>query len=436
MYTKIRKRVAVFPAGSEIGLEINAALKYSTFFEMIGLTSVPCHAEYVYAECIEGIPFYSEPGFFDALNFCIQENHIDYIYPAYDDIQLFLTENQDKINAGIVTSDLLTVQICRSKSKTYDFFQGEWFIPKSYTNPADVSEYPVFVKPNVGQGSQGARKIDTEEELRFAIKENPDLVICEYLPMEEYTIDCFTDRHGALRVVRMRNRLRIRNGISVASARIPIEEDVQAMAELINGRLKFTGAWFFQVKRNMKGQLRLLEIAPRIAGTMGLTRNEGINLPLLTLFTLEGRDVSIIQNEYAIQVDRALISRYQLGCTYRSVYVDLDDTLIVNGQVNTLLMMFLYQCRNKGKELLLLTRHSTEVPATLQKYRIAEALFDKIIHIKEEGNKSDYIERKEAIFIDDSFRERLDVSQRCGIPVFDCSEVEALLDWRVYNADK
>ena len=33
-----------------------------------------------------------------------------------------------------------------------------------------------------------------------------------------------------------------------------------------------------------------------------------------------------------------------------------------------------------------------------------------------------------AIFIDDSFRERLDVHERVGIPVFDCSMLSVLID--------
>ena len=36
-----------------------------------------------------------------------------------------------------------------------------------------------------------------------------------------------------------------------------------------------------------------------------------------------------------------------------------------------------------------------------------------------------------AIFIDDSFAERRQVRESCGIPVFDLDMVESLLDWRV-----
>lgn len=427
----MKKRVAIFPAGSEIGLEINNALKYSTFFEVYGISSVSCHAEYVYANYIEGVPFYTKENFVEEFNRIIDENEIDFIYPAYDDVQLYLTQIQDEIHAKVVTSPLETVTICRSKQKTYEYFSDCSFIPRHYEVGEKIEEFPVFLKPDIGQGSQGAKLIQNEYELEFAVKENPDVVICEYLPGEEYTMDCFTDKDGKLCVCRMRNRKRIRNGISVSSERLEVEPEIFEIAKTINQRLSFSGAWFFQMKRNLKGEFRMLEIAPRIAGTMGMSRNTGVNYPLLTLFTQMEMPVSVIENEYGISVDRALISRYQLDIDYDTVYVDLDDTLIVRGKVNTLLMMFLYQTVNKGIKRILLTKHAKVVSETLSQYHIPESLFDEIIWIKPEEEKNEQIKNHKAIFIDDSFSERKRVSDACRIPVFDCSEVEALIDWRV-----
>jgi hypothetical protein len=174
-----------------------------------------------------------------------------------------------------------------------------------------------------------------------------------------------------------------------------------------------------------------MEIAPRIAGTMGMSRNTGVNFPLLTLFCLMELPVDIIENEYHIEVDRALISRYHTDLDYDTIYVDLDDTLIVNGRINTVLIQYLYQTVNQGKRRILLTKHSREVSDTLLENRISESLFDEVIRIDRDKEKRDYIHYKKSIFIDDSFSERKKISQACNIPVFDCSEVEALLDWRV-----
>ena len=37
------------------------------------------------------------------------------------------------------------------------------------------------------------------------------------------------------------------------------------------------GSWFFQMKRDSEGHLKLLEIAPRIGGTSSLYRIKGVN---------------------------------------------------------------------------------------------------------------------------------------------------------------
>ena len=287
----------------------------------------------------------------------------------------------------------------------------------------------MFIKPAVGQGSQGARMIKDRSHLEEALSEGQEYTICEYLPGEELTVDCFTDRHGSLLVVSPRSRERIRAGIAVRSRNLPLTEDLQSIAEDINRRLSFNGAWFFQVKKNAAGQFRLLEIAPRIAGTMGLTRNLGINMPLLTLYNFWGIDVSLIPNREDLLLDRAFISRFQTDLSYSSVYVDFDDTLIVRGKVNAFLMMFLYQAFNQGKRLCLLTRHSTDIFADLEKACIPASLFSEIIRLDEAGAKTDYI-APDSIFIDDSFSERKRVRDALGIPVFDLDMVESLIDWR------
>lgn len=427
----MKKNIAIFPAASEIGLEINRALKYSTHLNVYGFSSIKDHTEYVYERCVLDLPFIKNENFIEELNKRVSEFKIDFIYPANDDVQLFLTENQEKINAIVLTSEKETVKICRSKLKTYEFLKKEEFIPEVFNNYKEVKEYPIFIKPDIGQGSKGAKIIKDEKDLKNTLEIMKEkVVISEYLPGEEYTIDCFTDFNKKLRVVKMRNRKRIRLGISVNSEILKLDEKVLRIANIINSYFNFNGAWFFQLKLDSLGKYKLMEIAPRISGTMGISRNTGINYPLLTIFNQMKQEIKIIENNYGIEVDRAFINRYKLDLEYENVYLDLDDTLILEDKINTFLMMFLYQCVNKKKKIYLLTRHSKEVEKTLKKYKICKEIFDDIIHLKENNNlKSQYI-KKNSIFIDDSFRERDDVMQNKKISVFDVSEVESLIDWR------
>jgi len=288
--------------------------------------------------------------------------------------------------------------------------------------------FPVFLKPDRGEGSRGARKAASLQDWETALKTDPTILAMEYLPGPEYTVDCFTDRHGTLRFAGPRERVRTSGGISMHTRPVKDAQLVEA-ADRINEALALRGAWFFQMKRDLRGELALLEIAPRVSGGMGLYRNLGVNLPLLSVYDGAGKDVEIDALEYDISLDRALVSRFQVDIRYDHVYVDLDDTLVTPDGVDPLLAAFLFQCRNQGKKLHLLTRHGGNAPETLALNALA-GVFHTVTQVTGEQRKSAYITFRDAIFIDDSFSERREVHQALGIPVFAPDAVESLLDWR------
>jgi len=171
-----------------------------------------------------------------------------------------------------------------------------------------------------------------------------------------------------------------------------------------------------------------MEIAPRIAGTMGLYRNLGVNFALLSVYDCLDVDVEIQCNSYSIEIDRALYSCFQTDLTYQHVHIDLDDTIIIDGRVNVMAVAFLYQCLNKGIKIHLLSRRLGAIRSVLRKHRL-EAVFDTITQLDQIQEKADYIKEPSSIFIDDSFSERQKVSRKLGVPVFDLDAIESLLDW-------
>jgi hypothetical protein len=50
-----KKKILVFPCGSEIGLEIYRAMRYSTHFTLAGASSVDDHGKFVYEEYYGGL---------------------------------------------------------------------------------------------------------------------------------------------------------------------------------------------------------------------------------------------------------------------------------------------------------------------------------------------------------------------------------------------
>lgn len=423
-----KQNVLVFPCGSEIGLELFRSLSSSTHVKLFGASSVSSnHGKYLYENYLEGLPYVDDPEFIDALNRIIDEYEIDFLFPAHDSVVLSFAVHQKKLNCKVIGSSVETCRICRSKRITYEKFVSLLKVPELYARLEKISEWPIFLKPNVGQGSRGTHLPQSYEEAKFYLRKDPSLLIVEYLPGAEYTVDCFTDYHGCLRFAGARERIRIQNGISVHSRPVN-DRDFLGMAETINATLKFSGVWFFQVKESSDGKKTLMEIAPRVAGTMSLYRNIGVNFALLSVFDAMDLDIEIHVNNFDIEVDRALSNMFKTDLNYKHLYIDLDDCLIFESQVNLEAVALLYQCLNRNIQIHLMTRHANELADTLKRYRLHE-LFDEIIHLPPGKPKSSYIKHHDAIFIDDSFTERNEVSSQIGIPVFAPDSIECLLEY-------
>lgn len=419
--------VLIFPDGEINSVELHDALSYCVNIDLYGASSVERHGSYIFKNHISGLPKITDDNFYPELNKVVKEKKIDVIIPTHDTVSLQLIKNKSKISCEILGGDLRTAEICRSKRLTYTEFKDDSFVPKIYDDLNNL-QFPVFVKPDKGQGAKGARLISNYDELsEISLEDN---VICEFLPGDEYTVDCLTDKNGKLRFVSPRSRQRILAGVCAHGKNEETTNEIAKIAEVINKKLKFCGLWYFQIKKDSNNKFKLLEISNRCAGTMCLTRARGVNLPLLSVYTIMGRDISVEPNFYNVNVDRTLINRYKIDFDYEDVYIDLDDTIIINGEVNLNVIRFLYQCKNKNIPVYLLTKHAHHVDDTLSKYAISINLFKEIIHIRENSLKSEYIASKKSIFIDNAFNERHEVWISKNIPVFDVDAIEVLLDWR------
>lgn len=418
------RRILVFPAGTEVGLEIYQALKDSKEIEIFGAgqeTSNP--AAFIYPN-YHHLPSIHEADWLNALVSLCSELQIDYIFPAYDDVIVALARHRDKIPAVVLTATLDVCLVTRSKILTYTRLADVVRVPLIYSTD-EIHEFPVIIKPNRGQGSQGVKLVKSQDELISGLKDLDDPIICEYLPGEEFTVDCISDRDQGVLFSGARVRLRMRNGIAVHTRSVSLE-GVEEIASRIHNELGMHGAWFFQLKRASDGELTLLEVAPRIAGSMSAHRVQGVNFPLLTIFEHERLPLSLMLLKEHVELDRSLQNRYRLSISYKAVYIDLDDTLIIRGSVNLEALKFIYLCINRQIPVTLITRHSGDLAKTLSKHRLKH-LFDEIVHLNHVHKKSDYIKISNSIFIDDSYSERRQVHEAIGIPTFDCSMIEALI---------
>jgi hypothetical protein len=422
-------KVLVFPCGSEIGLEVHRSLKYSAHVSLVGGSSVSDHGRFVFEDYHEGFPYVSDPRFVPFVRDFVSKHQIGCVYPAMDSVIAAIKSLEGSLGCPVVGSEAETTQICLSKKETIRKLEGVVATPQLYNLLHDVDRYPIFLKPDIGYGSRRVKKAETEEEARIHLQENPDCLILEHLPGPEYTVDCLSDGSGNLLYCAPRQRKRISNGISVSADNgLDGEKRFQEIARLINKSMAFKGAWFFQVKERINGDLVLMEVASRLGGSSGIRRIQGVNLALLSVYIAMGIEPAIAPNLFKVELDRASYGRYKIDIKYDAAYIDLDDTLVVREKLNLELVRFIYQCRSEGIRCVLLTRHAKNPEDTLARFRIRD-VFDEIIHLTQGESKATVIKGSSPIFIDDSFSERMDVAKSLRIPVFAPDAVEGLIQF-------
>lgn len=426
--------ILIFPSGAENAIELYQSLRHAPRFHIFGGTSICDHSKFVYTSdsLIENIPYIDAPEFLEKFNIILKEKDIRLVFATHDSVVLHLVKNRKYINATIIGPDLRTSECCRDKQLLYSQLRETPYGTKFYTHDAgeciSSEDLPLYAKPARGQGGQHCRMVENLNEAR-TILADPDMLLCEYLPGAEFTVDCFTDRHGKLLFTGARSREVIKMGIAFVSRTIPMSEEVRSIAEDLNSRLGFRGLWFFQVKQDRHGKLKLLETSARIATTMCLYRQVGVNLPLLSAYDALDMDVKLLNQDMEAVVSRSLKNSYRINIEYDTVYIDYDDTIVSQGKVNVNIIKFLYQCKNEGKKIYLITKHDGDITKNILQMCISPSLFDKIYHIDDKAKKIDLITNKKSIFIDNLFIERFQVYTKTKIPVFDVDAIDSLMSY-------
>ncbi len=401
--------ILVFPCGTEIANEIINALSHHKYFK-VKLASSAGNSYCNYRDQkINILPFVNDEKFDEELSSIVKIEAIDFIIPAHDDVAFKLSEIEERLNLKVIGQSQEVNEIVRFKDKTYKYFQDILPIADVYENEEEL-EFPLFVKPKKGQGAQDSFLIQDENAFKDFRKQykSDEFVWMEFLNDEEYTIDCFSDQ-GELLYAGGRTRERMTRGISVQSTFVKdqgLSSSFNEFATKISQKLNLHGLWFYQMKKDKNGQLKLLEIGPRVSGTMMLNRSRGVNFIELALFQKIGFDVEVIFNDIEISLGRALLPKYKTNISYTNLYIDFDDTLFLDEkEINTDVMKLIFQSKNEGKKVYLITKNQkNNLAKTLHSFGITQ-IFDDILHLDAKDTKVNYM-KKESLLVDDSFVER------------------------------
>ena len=154
----------------------------------------------------------------------------------------------------------------------------------------------VVVKPRVSNGMRGLRIISSQpwdvkrfleqkpqgveislEELIAILRRGPwpELVVSEYLPGPEYTVDVFRGKYVKVAIPRLREQ--IRSGITFQSV-TELREDLISYSLALADHFDLQYCFGFQFKLAENGTPKILECNPRVQGTMIAGTFAGFNL--------------------------------------------------------------------------------------------------------------------------------------------------------------
>ena len=295
----------------------------------------------------------SSDDYVDCLLKICEEEHVDILIPGISQELPKLQARQNefkKIGTKVSICDGEGLLITNDKIRLYEYMQENGFNIPNFTVAHTLEEfrdgcrkigYPekaICVKIKDGSGSRGVRIIDPNKS-RFDIfvgekpnsffttymdmlsileeaEEFPELLIMDYLPGVEYSVDLLAE-HGKVLYICGRES-------NVISASIPQEatlsynQEAYEIATRLVEKLNLDGNIDMDFKCDSQGHLQLMEINPRLAATLSVIAAGGMNLIYLRVKQLLGEDMPKCDVKYGVKLKRR----------YHELFCDEDGKVI------------------------------------------------------------------------------------------------------------
>jgi carbamoyl-phosphate synthase large subunit len=219
---------------------------------------------------------------------------IDVVVPTVDSELLPLAVRRDElaaIDVRVAVTGAAALVRTLDKLELAEACAGTVATPRTEElSPAAVADswsFPVIVKPRRGSGSRGVSVVGSVGELAGRADE-PGMIVQEYLPGEEYSLDTLATVEGRVVAVVPRARLRVDSGVSVAGRTLH-DPELDRLARGAFAALRLSLVANVQCRRDAHGRPKLLEVNPRFPGAMPLTVHSGVDMPRLCLDSVLGK---------------------------------------------------------------------------------------------------------------------------------------------------
>lgn len=285
------------------------------------------------------VPPITHPDYIDIIIDICKKEKVDIYFPNISaEISIVVGRLDDfKANNIIVSiSNIDSVNIANNKLKTYQVLKDAGIpVPKFYgihcvedfVEGCKYMGYPeksVCIKIVNGSGSRGVRIIDAKKS-RYQIfaHEKPnsfytsyddmlsilnepeqidELMLVEYMPGNEYTVDLLASNGDVLYMVGREN---VVSQMSIAQVSIlAFDQKAYEISKAVTKLLALDGNIGYDFMRNADGEAVLMDINPRQTATMSVIAAGGVNLPYLRIKQLLGEELPLCRPIYGTRLKR------------------------------------------------------------------------------------------------------------------------------------
>ena len=291
---------------------------------------------YYLADAHYQVPPGDVPSYIDEMLKIVEKEKIDVVLPLCTNELLPLARNVkrfEEIGAKVLVSKPESLEIAINKGKLYSYLKGE-FVPEFYiaktveefeeaAERLGYPEKPFVFKPTISHGSRGFRIVMPNVDRKKILFEQkptnvyasydeiikvledggfPELVVMEYLPGDEYSID-MVGKDGDTIYTVPRKRVEIKQGISYTGIIEKNEELIEASNEVYR-QLKLDYNINMQFKKSLDGTFKIIEINPRVSGSLIFCVGAGVNLPYFGVKLLLGEEIPKVEIKWGTRVYR------------------------------------------------------------------------------------------------------------------------------------
>jgi carbamoyl-phosphate synthase large subunit len=248
------------------------------------------------------IPDCRSPNYLNSLLKICEIEKVDVILPLHSSEIPVISFNQklfEHHNIHLLIPSHATVSIFENKWFTYQFFRNNNFLTPNtfvFDGQNDGLIFPAVIKPIVGSGSKGCHRVNDQDDIYYFKKnKNQPCIVQEMLVGQEYTIDVLANNNHEVLAIIPRERIRVRDGMSVVTRTIDDERLYLEVERLVSvgklvGPLNIQG--FF-----VSSKFYFTEVNCRFAaGGLPLSVAAGANLPLLVIKLAIGLPVDRVKH--------------------------------------------------------------------------------------------------------------------------------------------